>query len=302
MRRCCGSDRSGRGRPGGDRLSLRPVDGGADPAGPGPELRRDERHLTDRGGPDPPDDLRPDRRKEHLARRGGPAADHDAIWRDHDHVGDPDPEIAADLGEPVGRAGVAFGRLSNRLLRGRGPAGERDLVGAGERLEAAPVAAAAPGPVGFDRLVADLAGGPVVALVDTPADGDDAADAGPEGETDHRRCAPPGAEPELREAEGAGVVDERHRESGRRGDGSDLAWPAAREVDEEPDPPAGGVVEPRNPDPDRDDRAPGRSPRPRSPPAAGRPRPRAGRLARASEPSRDRPSSRSRPRARRRPT
>ncbi len=95
-----------------------------------------------------------------------------------DHVGDPDPEIATDLGEALDRPGVAGPGPRDRLLGRGGPAGGGDLVGPCEGLEAAAVPAAAPGPVGLDRLVTDLAGRAVVALVDPAVHGDHAADAG----------------------------------------------------------------------------------------------------------------------------
>ena len=115
----------------------------------------------------------------------------------------------------MARASPARAALDG-LLGGRRPAGRRDLVGAGERLEAAAVAAAARRPVGIDRLVAELAGRAVVALVDAAVDGDHAADARPEREPDHRRRAACRAQAELGEAERPGVVDQARRQPERR--------------------------------------------------------------------------------------
>ena len=153
---------------------------------------------------------------------------HDPVRRDDDdHVGDADPEVAADLGEAVGaRASPARARRDRLLGRG-GPAGGGDLVGPGERLEAAAVAAAAPRSVGIDRLVADLAGRAVVALVHAAVDREHAADAGAERQPDHRPRAAAGAQSELGEAEGPGVVDQ---EGGQRraasATGPATGWPA----------------------------------------------------------------------------
>ena len=105
----------------------------------------------------------------------------------------------------------------DRLLGRGGPAGQRDLVGPRERLEAATVAAAAPRPVGVDRLVAELAGRPVVALVDPAVDRDHAAHAGPEREPDHRRRPAAGAQPQLRQPERPRVVDQERRHAHRVG-------------------------------------------------------------------------------------
>ena len=166
---------SGRVRQRGPRRrrgGLGAVDRRADRAGPRPELGDDDLDLgraTSSGrGARSSARIGPSSR----SRRGrDPAADHDPVrGDDRDHVGDPDPEIAADLGEPVERAPIAGAGARDRLLgRGR-PARGGDLVGAGERLEAAAVAAAAPRPVRLDRLVAELAGGPVVPLDDVPVD------------------------------------------------------------------------------------------------------------------------------------
>ena len=140
----------------------------------------------------------------------------------------PMPEVAADLapGPSIARASPARAAL-DRLLGRRGAAGRGDPVGPGERLEAAAVAAAAPRPVGVDRLVADLAGRPVVALVDAAVDRDHAADAGPERQPDHRRGAASGAEPELGEPERPRVVDQARPAAERVADraGDRLARP-----------------------------------------------------------------------------
>ena len=162
-------------------------------------------------------------------RRPGadPAADHDAVRRDdRDHVGDPDPEVAADLGEAVERARVAGAGASDGLLGRAVPHGRGDLVGAGVRLEAAAIAAAAQRPVRLDGLVAELAGGAVVALEHTAVDRDHAADAGPERQADHRRRAAAGTEPQLRKPEGPRVVDQGGRQPDASPTGPATGWPA----------------------------------------------------------------------------
>ena len=67
----------------------------------------------------------------------------------------------------------------------------------GERLDAAAVPAPAQRTVGIDRLVADLAGRAVVALVDPSINRDHPADARPERQPDHRGRATAGTEPQL---------------------------------------------------------------------------------------------------------
>ena len=148
--------------------------------------------------------------EQQVAGRGDPAADDDPVRRDDgDHVGDADPEIAPDLGEAVDRPDVAGAGPLDRLLGGGGAAGRGDLVGPREGLEAAAVPAAAPRAVRVDRLVAELAGRPVVPEQDPAVDGDHPADAGPERQPDQRGRAAAGAQAQLGEAERAGVVDER---------------------------------------------------------------------------------------------
>ena len=158
--------------------------------------------LVERRRPDPPPHLGPDRVEQQVAGRRDPAADDDPVGRDdRDHVGDADPEVAADLGQPGQRPRVAGPGRCDRLLGRRRPAGRGDPVGPRERLETAAVAAAARRPVRVDRLVADLAGRAVVAEMDPAVDGDDAADAGAERQPDHRatrRGPPPAAAPPAR--------------------------------------------------------------------------------------------------------
>ena len=70
-----------------------------------------------------------------------------------DHVGDPDPQIPADLGQSRLAPSRRPLRRGDCRLDGLGPARLGDPVGAGERLDAAVIAAAAQRPVGIDRLV-----------------------------------------------------------------------------------------------------------------------------------------------------
>jgi hypothetical protein len=194
-----------------------------------------------------------------LARgRHAAAEDHPVRRHDDDHVGDPDREVTADLGQAVDRPRVPALGCADRLLRGRRPASGGDLVGPGVGLEAAAVAAPAPRAIGIDRLVAHLAGGPVVALVHPPVDGDDAADAGAQRQSHDRGGSPPRSQPQLGQPECPGVVDQRDRqaERGRDGPGDRSPVPIARHVDEEARRAGRRVVQPRDADADRADARP----------------------------------------------
>ena len=108
-----------------------------------------------------------------------------------DHVGDPDAEVGADPVEgrrsrPRPRPGPpprppprSPSRTPRRCRSARANASRQPWL---PQLHG--------GPVRIDRLVADLAGRAVVAEVDLAVDRDDAADAGPEGQPDHRARAP----------------------------------------------------------------------------------------------------------------
>ena len=188
-----------------------------------------------------------------------PAADDDPVGReDHDHVGDPDAEVAADLREPGERLGVAGPRSLDGRLDRLGAARRGDPVGPGERLEAAVVAAAARRAVRVDRLVADLAGRPVMPEMDAAVDRDDATDPGPERQPDHRLGATAGTEPELGQAEGPRVVDQGDRDAEGRLErrARRLARPVVRHVDEEAGRAGRRVVQPGHADPERRDRGP----------------------------------------------
>ena len=230
------------------------MDGRADGARPRPELGRDQLDAVEGRRLHPLPQLGPDRLEQQVGRScADAAADDDPVGRDDgDHVGDADPEVAPDLGEPVDRACVAGPRAGHGLLGRRGPAGRRDPVGPGERLDAAAVPAAAQRPVGIDRLVADLAGRAVVALVDPPVDRDHAADARAERQPDHRGRATAGTEPQLGKPERPRVVDEDRRQADRFADraGDGLAGPRTGDVDEEPGRAGHRVVQPGHADPD----------------------------------------------------
>jgi hypothetical protein len=102
-----------------------------------------------------------DRGEHQVGGRRHPATEHDTVRGDHhDHAGDADPEVPADLGEPVDRLRIARPGPFDRLLGRRRAADRRDLVGPGERLETAAVAAVAPRTVRIDGLVAHLAAVP----------------------------------------------------------------------------------------------------------------------------------------------
>ena len=147
--------------------------------------------------------------------RGGrdTAADHDPVRGDYrNHVGDPDPEIASNVGQPFNRTDVAGARPCHRLLGGGGARCDGDLIGASECLQAAAVPTVAPRPVGLDRLVPDLPGRPVMPLEHLAIHGDDSADARPEGQPDHRGGASSRAQAKLSETERARIVDQECRQ------------------------------------------------------------------------------------------
>ena len=76
--------------------------------GPRPELGRHELDLVERRRVDAPPELGPDGLEQQVAGRRDPAADHDPVGRDdRDHVGDPDAEVATDLGQALERPRVA---------------------------------------------------------------------------------------------------------------------------------------------------------------------------------------------------
>ena len=222
-----------------------------DGARPRPELGRDDLDLVDRRRQDAPPDLGSDARQKQVGGSRDPATDDDPIRRDHDdHVGDPDPEIAGDPPEPLERGRFTGPCPVDGLLGGPRPARFGDPVGPGERLEAAVVAAVAGRTVGVDRLVADLAGRSVMTLVHLAVDRDHAADPGSERQPDHRRRAPAGAQPELREAERPGIVDQGHRdaERGRQRTRHGMTVPRTRHVHEEAGRAGPRVVQPRDAD------------------------------------------------------
>jgi hypothetical protein len=85
-----------------------------------------------------------------------------------------------------------------------------------------------------------------------------AADAGPEGEPNHRRGAAPCTKAELREPESPSVVDQEHGDADgiRDGAGHGMPGPRPRDVDEEAGRAGRRVVETRHADPNAGDGAP----------------------------------------------
>ena len=121
------------------------------------------------------------------------------------------PKYRPTEGEPGdGRRVPGAGRLHG-LLGGRGPAGRGDAVGAGERLQAAAVAAAAWRPVGLDRLVAELAAGPVVARWTRPSMAMTPPTPVPSVSPIIDEAPASGTQPQLGEPERPRVVDEGGR-------------------------------------------------------------------------------------------
>ena len=230
------------------------MDRRTDGARPRPELGRDQLDAVEGRRLHPLPQLAPDRPEQQVGRpRTDPAADDHPVGRDDgDHVRDADPEVAADLGEAIDGSCLPGARPGHGLLGRRGSAGRRDPVRTGECLDAASVSAAAQRPLGIDRLVADLAGRAVVALVDPSIDRDHPADARPERQPDHRGRATAGTEPQLGKPERPRVVDEDRRQADRLADraGDGLAGPRTGDVDEEPRRAGRRVVQPRHADPD----------------------------------------------------
>ncbi len=163
------------------------MDGGADRPGPRPELGGHQAHAVERRRVDALEQLGLDGAAQQVEGGRDAAADDDHVGRDdRDHVGDADAQVAPDEGEAddgprIGRTGRLEGRLGGLRAAGGG-----DAIGPGEGLQAAAVAAAAQRAVGVERLMAELAARPVVALVDVAIDGDDAPDAGAQRQPDHR--------------------------------------------------------------------------------------------------------------------
>ncbi len=232
------------------------VEGRADGPGPRAQLRRREPDAIQRGREHPRAELRFDRSAQEVEGRRDAAADDDDVGvDDHDHVGDADAQVAPDDEQTGDRRRVPGPGRDHGLLGGRGPTGGGDPVGAGERLEAAVVAAAARWSVGVERLMTELAARAVMPKVDAAVDGDHAADPGPKRQPDHGRGTSRRTQPQLGQAEGPRVIDQRGRQPQRRTDGAGdgPARPRSRDVDEEPRGPGCRVVQARDPDPDRGD-------------------------------------------------
>ena len=216
MRRQCGtavavvtpgSPRRGRapGHPVGGPFG--PVHRRPDRPGPDPELGGDQGDRVERRRVHPQGELGPDRREQQVAAAATPppmttvSGESTTIM-----LAIPMPRYRPTRARPA-RARSSPALASSRPPR-RSPSRTPPIAGRPrERLEAAVVAAPARRPVGVDRLVADLARGPVVPMVDAPGDGDDPAHPGPERQPDHRRRAPPRPEPQLGEPERPRVVD-----------------------------------------------------------------------------------------------
>ena len=187
---------------------------------------------VDRGRDDPPPQLRHDR----LDDRAPPALDQPPprmmrSRRQQRHgVGEADAEVAPDLGEaratPAHRRPPVPARWPPRAV-GRA-ADDGDLVGPCVGFHAAAVAAAAPRPVGVDRLVAQLAGLATEALHDLAAEAMTPPTPVPRVRPMNGR-APPCPEAQLRQPEGARVVDDgRGQPRGRRRPARPPASPTSR--------------------------------------------------------------------------
>jgi len=150
-----------------------------------------------------------------------PADDHELRAQHVDEPRHGAPEHGSGVG--VDRAGPRVAGVGERAQAGDpvvrvedpggAPAGDEPRV-PDQRLEAAPVAAAAHGPVGVDADVAELAGAPAGAAVDLAVDDDPQADAAAHGDRDEVGDVVPAAVEALRHGEGVDVVvdEDRHAE------------------------------------------------------------------------------------------
>ena len=190
---------------------------------------------------------RPQRAEQLVPGGRDPAADHHPLRPQHgDQVGDPHGEAAHGLPDR-GRGPLVAGRgRGEHRLGGVAAPGPAEGGPGRERLDTAPVAAAAAGPVDLDDLVAELAGPARGAEAQAPVDDHPAPDPGPEGQADHRRAAGGRPHPALGQGEGPGVVDQGHRHAQAAGQRvpERLAGPGGRQVGQEHDPPRGLVEQP----------------------------------------------------------
>src|SRR2546421_9864950 len=136
---------------------------------PDPQLATHDLDARDVGDVDATLKLFSNRSEQQLARGGDTPAEHDPVDADqHHHVAHANPQVPPGVAERllcprIPRARGGHSSLRVRLAR-RGGDGTRS----GERLEAAAIAAAAWRSIWNDRLMAELAGGPLVAEVEAP--------------------------------------------------------------------------------------------------------------------------------------
>src|SRR3989475_7318497 len=194
------------------------------------------------------------RTEQQLARGGDTPAEHDPVDADqHHHVAHANPQVSPGVAERllcprIPRARGGHSSLRVRLAR-RGGDGTRS----GERLEAAAIAAAAWRTIGHDRLMAELAGGPLVAEAEAPIENQPSADPGAERDPQHRGRAAARAQAVLGEREGARVIDQVARRLDRTRDrvGDLHSVPVPGNVGYEPWDACGGVQDPGRSDPYR---------------------------------------------------
>src|SRR2546426_3160748 len=221
---------------------------------PDPQLATHDLDARDVRDVDATPNLFSNRIEQQLARGGDTPAEHDPVDADqHHHVAHANPQVPPGVAERllcprIPRARGGHSSLRVRLARRGG-----DRTCSGERLEAAAIASAAWRPIGNDRLMAELAGGPLVAEVEAPIEDQPSTDPGAERDPQHRRCAAARAQAVLGEREGARVIDQvaRRIDPTRNRIGDLHAVPIPGNVGYEPGDACGGVEDTRYADPHR---------------------------------------------------
>src|SRR3989442_5016996 len=221
---------------------------------PDPQLATHDLDARDVRDVDATLELFSNRTEQQLARGGDTPAEHNPVDADqHHHVAHANPQVPPGVAERLRAPLIPRARGGHSPLRVRLPRRGGDRTGSGERLEAAAIAAAAWRTIGNDRLMAELAGGPLVAEVEAPIEDQPSADPGAERDPQHRGRAAARAQAVLGEREGARVIDQvaRRLDPTRDRVGDLHAVPIPGNVGYEPGDACGGVEDTGHADPDR---------------------------------------------------
>ena len=228
------------------RIHFRRAQRSADRPGPDAELRADDVDGGDVGDEHSPAQLFSHRLEQEVTSRRHTPTDHDAVDAEQDgYVAHANAEIAPGRGQPFSCATVAGPGSLHRLRHRREPTRGDDRVGLRQRLEAAPVAAAAQCAVRDDGLMAELATRAVAAHIKGPAQDQPTAHTGAKRDAQHRVHATTGSKSVLGKGKCPCVVDQpRRRDHGRAHLCRNLnARPGARHVGYEPGRTCDWVVE-----------------------------------------------------------